>query len=273
MKRYFILCMAICLTCTTLNAQSKNGMFNHLSVGVNAGTPGAGVDIAVPVLGEYISLRAGYSFIPKLSVNTTLDLSGEVPTEIKSYSGKTYSIPQEVDAEGKLNIANAKILADVYPFKKSSFHITAGAYIGSGDVITLTNKTNLKSVYDANQDIKEYNKMIDDGTITGEKQDIIGVELGDYLLTADQNGNIKGNIKTSVFKPYLGLGFGRAVPHKSVGFMFEAGCMFWGSPKVVCNGTELTSENVGGEGGDVIEIISKINIYPVINFRLCFKAF
>lgn len=273
MKKFIITCLTV-ITAISAQAQTENGVFNHLSIGINAGTPGAGIDLAMPIT-ENFAIRAGYSLMPQITANTSLDLSGKVPTEVTNYyTGKTYNIPQQVDVEGKLKFGNAKVLVDIYPFKKSSFHVTAGAYIGNDDVVSLTNKTDLKQLYEANQDIEAYNKEVSAGNIPGGKvQKLIGVELGDYLLTADKNGKVEGTIKTKGFKPYAGLGFGRAVPHKTVGFMFEAGCMFWNSPQVFSNGKELTSENIGGEGGDILKTISKISIYPVVNFRLCFKAF
>ena len=46
----------------------------------------------------------------------------------------------------------------------------------------------------------------------------------------DNNGNVSGGLKVSGFRPYLGLGFGRAVPKKRVGVMFELGVQFHGKP-------------------------------------------
>lgn len=110
-------------------------------------------------------------------------------------------------------------------------------------------------------DITRYNNANPDN--------MIGYELGDYLLTPDENGNVSAEIKTASFKPYIGLGFGRAVPKKRIGFMFEAGVQFWGSPKLYCNGDELTEEDFDGEDGGLMKTLSKITVYPVINFRLC----
>ena len=97
----------------------------------------------------------------------------------------------------------------------------------------------------------------------------MGSELGDYRLTPDDKGNISAEIKTASFKPYIGLGIGRAVPKKRIGFMFEAGVQFWGSPKLYCNGDRLTEDDFNGEDGGLMKTLSKITVYPVINFRLC----
>ncbi len=229
-----------------VNAQEDNNLFNHVAVGVTAGTPGIGLDVAVPV-GNYIQLRAGFATFPKIKVSTDLDLN-----EYDNVPG----VPESVEVEGKTGFTNGKILVDVFPFKSSSFHITAGAYFGSSEIVKAYNKED-----GILQEVTDWNNANPDK--------LIGVELGDYLLTPDENGNVNAQIKTSSFKPYLGLGVGRAVPKKRIGFMFEAGVMFWGSPKIYCNDERLTEDKVGGDDGGIIKFLSKITVYPVIYFRIC----
>lgn len=246
-KRFFIFLATACVAvCTNAQDEDKN-IFNHLSVGVTAGTPGFGVDVAMPVC-NYVQVRAGFSMIPNIKFNTELDIN-ETPDEL-SY------LPNTLEVETKMGFTNGKVLFDIYPFKSSGFHITAGAYFGGSSLIKAYNKEDglLK-------DVADYNKQNPD--------DMIGYELGDYLLAPDEDGNISAEIKTNGFKPYLGIGTGRAVPKGRLGFMFELGVMFWGSPKVYCNGDELTSEDLGSDGDDVMKVLSKIKVYPVLNFRLC----
>lgn len=257
MKKAIIALVAAVLCSVTMSAQDDKNLLNHVAVGVTAGTTGVGVDVAVPV-GNYIQLRAGYAAMPKLKMGTTLDISEAVG----DYS--SYGVPKEIDVEGKLNIGNAKVLADIFPSKNSSFHFTVGAYFGADNIVDVYNQNN-----GALKKVTEWNSMF--------PNDKIGLELGDYLLTPDQQGNVSASIKTAGFKPYVGLGFGRAVPKKRVGFMFELGTQFWGSPKVFLNGDggehELVANDVNGDGGDALKILSKVSIYPVMNFRLCFRLF
>lgn len=242
--------------CAEEESTDKN-IFNHLSVGINVGTPGIGVDLAMPIC-NYVQVRAGVSFVPNIKFNTDLDINPP------SVSG--YDIPSEVEVEAKVGFTNGKVLFDVYPFRRSSFFVTAGAYFGSSKVIKAYNEEDGLLI-----DLAKYNNDVEAGVISGDK---IGVELGDYLLEPDDDGNVNARIKTASFKPYVGLGFGRAVPKtKSVGFMFEIGCQFWGSPKVYCNDTRLHDEDVDGDGGSIMKTISKITVYPVINFRICGKIF
>lgn len=248
--------VSILVSTATLFAQDSDDkkLFNHLSVGVNLGTPGIGLDVAMPA-GHYVQLRAGFAIMPTIKAGTSLEIN-QPPVE-----SSEINFPSSVDIEGKTGFTNGKILVDIYPFKRSSFHLTAGAYFGSSQIVEAYNKEN-----GILSDITDYNNQVSES----EK---IGYELGDYLLTPDANGNINANIKTTSFKPYVGLGFGRAVPNKRVGFMFELGCMFWNSPKLYCNGDQLTESKVSGDAGGLIKTMSKITVYPVLNFRICGKIF
>ncbi len=247
--KHLVLPLAIFCGVLTASAQEEDkNMFNHLSVGITAGTPGIGFDVAAPI-GNYVQVRAGVAFMPSIKFGTDLDISDHPNTA-------DYNIPETVEVEAKVGFTNGKLLFDVFPFKRSSFHITAGAYFGSSAIIKAYNKED-----GLLQDIADYNRDYPDQKI--------GYELGDYLLTPDDNGNIKAEIKTASFKPYIGLGIGRAVPKKRIGFMFEAGVQFWGSPKLYCNGDRLTEDDFNGEDGGLMKTLSKITVYPVINFRLC----
>ena len=78
---------------------------------------------------------------------------------------------------------------------------------------------------------------------------------------------MKGNIHVSGFRPYVGIGFGRAVPKHRMGFQFDFGLQFWNKPKVYCQGHELKKE-YDDEDGDIMNIAKHVFAYPVINFRI-----
>lgn len=245
-------------------AQEDKNLFNHLSVGVNAGTPGIGLDVAMPI-GNYVQVRAGFATFPTIKVKTDFDI--DLPEEARNFlHANGYTDIDNVEVEAKVGFTNGKLLFDVYPFKKSSFHLTVGAYFGSSDIVKLYNRENalLKGV-------AEFNTLVDRNQYPGV--DKVGVELGDYLLTPNDEGNVEAKIKTASFKPYVGIGFGRAVPKKRLGFMTEIGCQFWGSPKVYCFDHQLTEQDVDGEDGGIIKTLSKVKVYPTISFRLCGRIF
>jgi len=247
-------------------AQEKNSvLFNHLSIGASAGTSGIGLDLAMP-MSNYLQMRVGVDAMPNIKYNTSLKINA--PDKVNVY-GQEIAVPNKVDIQAKSNLFNGKLLLDFYP-SKGIFHITVGTYFGSNKVMKVYNKENgsLMDVTTANKMIDVYNQ-----THPSDQIQKVGLELGDYLLTPDANGNVEANIQVKRFKPYAGLGVGRAVPKKNIGFMLELGCQFWGTPKIFTQGHELTSENVGGNDGGVVKNISKISIYPMLNFRLCGKLF
>lgn len=267
MKKTILLAL-VALTCgMKSSAQSDLNIFNHLAVGVNAGTTGIGFDVAMPAC-QFVQVRAGMDVMPKFKVNTHLNLNASQYLNVLDQT--KYTNLDRIDVQGKPNLVNGKILIDVLPFVVNGFRVTVGAYFGAGDVVSVYNREDgaLDAINQANSEIERYNNRY-----PSTPQKLIGLELGDYLLTPDAQGNVKAHINTKSFRPYVGIGYGRAVPHHRVGCSVDLGCMFWGKPTVDCNGVELTSENLGSNGGDIIKTISKIKVYPCLTVRLCGKIF
>ena len=207
--------------------------------------------------------------MPKITYNTSIH------PNLSQYTDANNTIKSlgldDIPIQGKLNMVNGKFLVNFYPFPLNSFHVTAGAYFGKGDIVEVynTNDGQLNTINEANAIIRDANQKI-----PGLNQPEIGLELGDYLLQPDKYGNAKATLNTNGFKPYLGLGYGRAVPHKRVGFKVDLGVMFWGTPDVVDhNGVSLSKQDWDGKDGGAFRVISKIKVYPVLNFRLCGRIF
>ena len=260
MKKLFMILFAS-LT-VTQGANAQLGLLNHMTVGVNVGTTGIGADIAMPVT-RFFDVQAGLSIMPHFKYNTNVRLN----YPIYDFNQQQQIYLNEVPVQGKLKMMNGKVMINFIPFVISSFHVTVGAYFGGSDVLEVYNRNEgeLIAISQANQTIKENNLPFDE----------IGLKLGDYLLTPDAQGNVKATMKTKSFKPYVGIGFGRGVvKSKPIGFKFDLGVMFWGTPEVFDhNGEPLTKHDWEGKDGDVIKTISKLKVYPVLNFRLCGKIF
>ena len=97
---------------------------------------------------------------------------------------------------------------------------------------------------------------------------MIGLALGDYFIEPTEQGNAEATLKVNGFRPYLGIGFGHSVPKNRIGFQFDLGVQFWGSPKVYVQDKQLTEQSTNGEDGGVIKTISKVSVYPCMSFRL-----
>ena len=179
MKKNYLSLIVALIIATVASAQTDPRLFNHLSVGLNVGTTGIGADIAMPVT-RFFDIQAGFSIMPKIKYNT------EIHTNISQYNTDLTGTPQvlgldEIPIQGKLNMVNGKIMINFYPIPISSFHITAGAYFGKGDVVEVYNTTEhqLNVINEANTTIDKYNDIASQkGLPTQEK---IGVKLGDYL--------------------------------------------------------------------------------------------
>lgn len=259
------------LGANSVSAQGDSNLFNHLGIGVGIGTTGLTLD-ASTTAGHYVGIRAGVDFVPNAKYSTDLDIeSSDADRQAAQLAG--YTIPYNIDVEGKLSMTTGHVLVDVFPFRSSSFRLTAGAYFGGSKIVNVYNKNDkdLADIVNYNATAPSYGSMLSP----------IGVQLGDYFLspykTAD-GGRVEANIKVGGFRPYLGLGFGRSVPQKSrVSCQFDLGVQFWGKPKVYTVGAngedELTEKDADGKDGGFIKTLSKVTIYPCLSFRLVGRIF
>ena len=250
--KFFSLVCALLLGAafTSVSAQSDNGvkmgLFNHLSVGVSASTLGYGFDIAMPV-SPYLTLRGGVDIMPSITFNTDVDV------EVADFS--YYS---SIDLEGDIKRTQTYVLANIYPFKRSSFFLSAGAYFGGAKVVGAKGQTDDPQLLNL---INNY-------------QDQIGVVIGDYTLPFDKDGSVTGSIEVKKFRPYVGLGFGRSVPYRRIGFAFELGVQFHGTPQVKDkNGSINDLISASEADDDFSEIVDKLKAYPVLKFRLTGRIF
>lgn len=221
-------------------AQSSNSLdiANHLSVSASAGTTGLGFEVAFPIT-SYLNVRAGYEKMPQISKNSMI-----------SYLFNNESLKTEI--EGTFNLDGWKILLDIYPSKHYTFHITMGLFSGETNIITAKNITPLNNLVKS-LSIGGYNVAVEDG----------------YASLA---------IKTNKTKPYLGIGFGRAVPKKHIGVAIDLGVLFWGKPVVYENysGQNLPvdiSKLGGNKNSEYIEKMSKIKVWPVFSIRFIGRIF
>jgi hypothetical protein len=256
----------------TMSVQAQDrvdnfGIFDHVSAGVSLGTTGIGFEVAAPVT-NYLQARVGYSFMPKFKVkgDQKIDSKNSI---FKKEDGSGYY--DGVDFEGKLNIGDFKILLDFYPFRTSTFRVTAGAYIGTSKICTVnTTNTFLNSKYWGNS----------------------GPELGKaplqtYTVVSEKDGSVSVDLKTNSFKPYIGIGFGRAVPKGRVSVCFDLGVEFWGKPGFYTNISDnfglsyqkvdkdkiVNDENYCEDIRDGLKTAEKIIAYPVLTLRVNGRIF
>ena len=251
-----------------LNA--PDGLFNHLSIGINTGLSGSGIDVTMPVH-RLITVRTGYSGlhfgdIKFKSINTAEDLESYALVEDDAV--RRAKMADKIELAAKPNFWNVFLLAEIHPFTNESFHFTAGLYFGSKNFVHFrnTNEGALDFLYDANNKVMDYNRAFNTNFSP------IGLKFGDYIFTADENGNIDVMMKTNVVKPYLGVGVGKHIAQQHrLSFALDLGLIFWGSPKFILNnGKEIKSS--GREAG-ITQVLSWLKAWPSLQVKVAYKIF
>lgn len=276
MKKLLIAIMLFAGGITQASAQELSpkdfGYFNHLSGGISIGVEGIGIEVAAPITYDF-AVRMGYSFMPKFKYSKSINLN----------ENKGAFLKDRVDIEGKLNMGDFKLLFDWYPFRTSSFHATAGFFIGRSTFVEINNtEPFVKADYRGKAGL-EFG-VYDPTNPQSESR---------YTLMTDNNGDVKAEVKVNSFKPYLGVGFGRAIPKGRVGVQFDLGVQFWGKPELEANMNYVdrqTGESVTRYEAikknritnpdkdyqdikDAIKTIQKIRVYPVLNIRINGRIF
>ncbi|MDY3143352.1 MAG: hypothetical protein SOW30_11865 [Parabacteroides sp.] len=248
MKRQMIaLGMLLLLICGghRVMAQADYGYFNSLGLGLSVSTVGVGLEVSTPI-GNYLALRGGVSFMPKFTV------TDEVNADLK---GVPQGYPQsaEVELEGSTKRTTGELLLNLYPFRSNGFFVAAGASFGGDKFVQITGHSD------------ELRQLITAGGSAG-------LQIGDVSIPVDQNGNVSGGLKVSAVRPYVGLGYGRAVPSKRINFMLDAGVQLHGTPEVYSDFGQV-DQLMAEVDNDFTDIINKLKVYPVIRFRICGKLF
>ena len=310
MKKLLIACSVMLLS---LGASAQV----HFGIGAGAGTTGISLDASLMV-GKYVGIRGGVDIMPQIKVNKDIDLKTEdankkvsqLTNEIKELNTKLAqygleqvdlsqypggNLPNNMEIQGKLKNTTGHVLIDLYP-GGHSFHFTVGAYFGPEEIIDVYNKEDgfMKPITAYNDAIIYAQSQTPSNSVVPQNvRDVvdkyglkmIGGELGDYFVTPNpaDKGNVNAYAKVKSFRPYVGLGFGRAVPKGRIGCQFDLGVQFWGKPEIYVptynktTGTyqceKIDGDKAGDDAGKVLKTVSKISVYPVLNFRLVGRIF
>lgn len=274
------ICLVGALLLAAFSIQAgDNNVLRHYSLSVGVGSTGATADLGTMVT-DYLGLRGGVDYMPQITGSVWLDMNdvnvkaGEmaeqynVPASIR----EQYGLPEKVQVEAKYDNFTGHALLDIYPMSDKGFRFTVGSYFGKSDskLVQAYNKQDgvLKTVAD-------YNARRGAFAIVPPEYGQVAAKLGDYNLMPDDQGNANAYIKVKNIRPYVGIGFGRAVPKSSVNCQVDLGVQFWGKPEVYNGVTnqKLTSDGARGEDGGVLKIISDLTVFPVLTIRLAGRIF
>lgn len=96
------------------------------------------------------------------------------------------------------------------------------------------------------------------------------IGFGDLLIDNEEIGDIDLTVSWTALAPYVGFGFGRAVPKKRVGFGLEFGTYYAGGPDVAITATGMLT-NTSEEAAELEENLSSYAWVPRIMARLAIK--
>ena len=225
-------------------------LFNHLAVNAHVATTGVGVELSTPIT-KFITMRAGVTCMPGFSFNA--EVYGQY------YDNNT---PRDftVDLDANLKRTQGSVIFNVYPLAKakvcSSFFLAAGLYFGGDKLVKIKGHSD-----EIANDLKQLN---------GANPYI---ELGDYKLPVDENGNVKGGLKVQKVRPYLGLGFGRYVPKKRISVTGELGVQFHGHIKPYTSDGEIEAFDELTEKDDWKKVMDKLTVYPMLKIVISGRIF
>ena len=224
-------------------------LFNHLAVNAHVATTGVGVELSTPIT-KFITMRAGVTCMPGFSFNA--EVYGQY------YDNNT---PRDftVNLDANLKRTQGSVIFNVYPLAKakvcSSFFLAAGLYFGGDKLVKINGHSD-----EIAEKINQFN---------GNPY----IELGDYKLPVDENGNVKGGLKVQKVRPYLGLGFGRYVPKKRISVTGELGVQFHGHIKPYTSEGEIEAFDELTEKDDWKKVMDKLTVYPMLKIVISGRIF
>lgn len=280
--------------CTAAEAQEA---FKSLAAGAEIGTTGAGIELSMPVYKDLLVVKAGVNF-PSVSVNVNTSVDGigtDINDQINQINEKldTYGKPKlegfnfnddvQLTASPKLNLTTLKALLEVYPFRNSSFHVTAGAYFGlsgnglvSADIYTDSGFwKNFRDLQKKVQDLNEEYKNDVPGYEPVKVDDIDFNVFGKTLRVneKDGKGHVDARFDVWTVRPYIGVGFGRSLPKNHFGVQFDLGVWYHGTPVMASNSEVKFNSNAETVLESMPKNLEKISVWPQMSVRLVYRIF
>lgn len=290
MKKILLSLVAFAMSVAAVSAQEA---FKHLSLGVEAGTTGAGVELSFPLVTNHVIVKAGYNFpsysyeikadVPMSDINAQIaDVNAELSAkQVPERINTTFS-DAELTLNPSINFGAAKLMFELYPFKKSSFHLTVGAYMGMAeDFVSLGVQTDKQFWSDYNS-FKGEVAALDAkyGGIGSIEDPKFSVGKTTYQIKEKAGmGALDASIAVAKLRPYVGIGFGRSIPDSRLGLQLDFGIWSHGAPT-------LNSGNIVNYDADAVQLLDEINLegfelpafedlvfYPQASIRIVYKIF
>lgn len=244
--------MAVCAMFATNHstAQVKDmlGIANHVGVTLGVGTTGIGIEAATPIT-PFVQARLGIHIMPGINFNVDTEVSGEYDN-----NGMTVPFDNDISINGSLKRVQGSLIFNIYPLgNKFPLFIAVGGYFGGRDLVKISGQVD---------------------NFTSEMRDAM-VEIGDYQLPLDNNGEVRGSLRVNSFRPYIGIGTGRPCPVGRLNFMWELGVQIQGKPYLWddVNKTKVDTKFIEDSDDTFQKVMDKFTVYPVLKFTLSGRIF
>ena len=202
MKRFFFLAAILAILMPARVSAQADLPFS-MSAGVSVGVmDGVGAGLAFGVI-DNLNVRVGYGVIPSF-------LIPEYAVDLPEWGNN----PATSTALSASIAGSGNLLVDYHPMG-GSFRVTAGMFIGASDYIKAYNTKALPESYHQ-------------AGVTYWKEGNTEDKANRYRIQSDDKGILTGVFETSSVRPFIGIGFGSAVPKKRVGAAFDLGLEYIG---------------------------------------------
>ena len=217
MKRFFLYVAALAVLLPgRISAQTD--MPFSMAAGVSLGVmDGAGIDLGFGVI-DNLNVRVGYGIIPSFlipKIDVDLPTWGSNPATSTSFSGSV--------------AGSGNLLVDYHP-TGGSFRVTAGLFFGAKDYVKVYNTKALPESYHS----AGVNYYVD-----GDRDDLTKY----YRIVSDDKGILSAAFKSGAVRPFVGVGFGSAIPRKRVGVSFDLGVEYIGSMDLHTDARSIKGES------------------------------
>ncbi len=203
---------------------SDTSSIGRIGISAQVGTTGYGGSLNVRIT-KKIELTFGHSI---------LDVSAKLAT---SFDG------QKVDLTVTNKNSFTTFGCNLYPSKKSSFHLMVGAVLSASEF----------PIQAISKDSQSYQKII---------------------FSPEQLGKLDFTFKGAEVMPLIGIGFGRAVPKRRIGFGLDLGAAYMGNLKCTITATKAFEPVATQQNENVLNnAFSDFKWYPFLNFKLNIKLF
>lgn len=236
-----------------------------VSVGVLNGVKIEGSARFMPEL----TARAGFAFIPSMAIVNNKVFVPDDPQELEAYQSALGYTPG-IRGNLKVSSFSGHVLADYHPFK-NAFRVTAGLYFNRPQInakVQLINQNTGQSI------------MNDQSTLNPNNMPVITIKDKDnpadkVSIQPSSTAEVEASVDLGrTVQPYIGIGYGFAVPVSRVSFFADLGMLFSGkaqisSPNVITGDPNLLIDF----SEDAQEAVYLTQILPVLNIGVSIRLF